>query len=205
MKLTKAQFTEKLSLGNLAITLIGMSNIGKSTWSRRLSKINFHHIEFDKILAEKLQMPDLAKWLGQPYDRQFPKNQQTLLDLESSTLNEILNQKFNQNTIIDTPGSIIYCEKSQSLKEKSLVIYIEATPEMKEAMFEVFLKHPKPIIWGDKFENHEDNYQALKNSYPKLLAHRSKLYEELADITIPYLDIETRDTTDFLNKIHETL
>lgn len=202
MKLSKQQFREKLSNNQLALTMIGMSNIGKSYWSSQLSKKGFNHYNIDDLLEKQLKqelgengpnsLAEVAKWLGFPYEERFPENQKKLLNLENETTGEILLKlKPDENSIIDTPGSIIYGDHCHKLKEKTFIIYLQATPEMQKAMFENFLKFPKPILWQNIFkkETNEKDEDALARLYPKLLQTRSALYEKYADITIPYAKI----------------
>lgn len=121
---------------------------------QKLQHLGFKHICCDDLIEEKLSpeltklgykgIADMAKWLGQPYDKQFTKNEKRYLELEKETMEEILNSKKTQNTVIDTTGSIIHTgeEIISDLKRKSLVIYIEATPEMKNAMLQNTSKIP---------------------------------------------------------------
>ncbi len=203
MKLTKAQFSEKLQNQQLILSIIGMSNIGKTHWSKKLKSLDFEHKCCDDLIENILEpelktlgykgLADLAKWLGHPFETQFPINQAAYLNHENTVMETILKNlksKTSKNLTIDTTGSVIYagdyiCKK---LKEKSLIIYIEATPQMQEAMFERFLQNPKPIVWAHSFnkEANESNLTALKRCYPELLKYRTSQYRKHADITIPY-------------------
>ena len=224
MKISRQKFDDLRNEGRLALTLVGMSNIGKTAWSRKLAKNNdFKHICCDDLIEAKIKpklnrlgysgIHDMAKWLGQPYDERFLVNQQRYLDLETLVMNEILNDVdvFGQNAVIDTTGSVIYTgdEICSNLKNGSLVVYIEATPDMKEAMFKHFMANPKPIVWGDSFVRNvgETNMDALAGSYPKLLDYRSQLYEKYADIVIPYFDLDVyrKSVDDFFDTIKSYL
>lgn len=203
MKLTKEQFEKKLIDGNFVLTLIGMSNIGKTAWSKRLKKINFKHICCDDLIEEKLEpelikhgykgIAEVAKWLGFPHQENFAKNEQSYLDFEIQTMREIsekISKNPQNNTVIDTTGSVIYTgtETHQNLKEISLIVYIKAPEKMLKAMTENYFKRPKPVLWMDNFKanNNRSDEENLKISYPKLLDSRDKLYREIADFTIPY-------------------
>ncbi len=222
MKPTKQQFAKDIDNNNFKMTIIGMSNIGKTFWSKRLSEQGFKHIDCDKILEEKLEpelkkfgfegLSEIAKWLGQPYEKQFRKNEEIISELEKEIIRNILDglENHNQNVIIDTPGSIIYTgeETCSELKDKTTIIYIEATPEMKEAMFQNFLKNPKPIIWQNSYKKseNESEYDSLARYYPELLAYRTSKYEKYADIIIPYHTLkEDMTTEEFLEKISQEL
>lgn len=98
------------------------------------------------------------------------------------------------NIVIDTTGSVVHTGKDlcEMLKQYSMVIYIEASKNMKEKMFEQYLKEPKPVVFGDVYSQQEGeaNVQALSRCYRKLLDLRSALYAECADVIIPREAIE---------------
>jgi len=218
-QMTKYDFLDKLKSHNLTISLIGMSNIGKSYWSERLEEFGFKRICCDDIIEKKLEpelkekgykgIHDMAKWLGQPYDTQFQENEKKYLDFEEETMHEILSKSINENTIIDTTGSVIHTSEkiSSELKRKSLVICIEASPDMKEEILEAYLQHPKPVVWAGNYKKNIklDNSESLKESYKKLLEKRSKLYSELADIILPAKDVQKINQSQFLQLIQEKL
>lgn len=227
-KTSKFSFLEKLKKNKLTISLIGMSNIGKTFWSKKLTNLGFKHINCDDIIEAKLKkilahreskglkkkgIQEMAKWLGQPYDDRFKKNQEIYLELEKETMEEILKQIEDpkENIVLDTTGSIIYTgdQLLSKLKNHSLVVYIESTAEMKQKMYENFTKHPKPIIWGDSYkkEKTESNENALKNSYMELLDFRAQNYQKCADVSIPYSKIKGAKESEnqFLNLIQEKL
>lgn len=223
MKITKKQFIEKFKNGQLVITLMGMSNIGKTHWSKKLKKLNFEHKCCDDLIENILEselkamgykgLADLAKWLGHPFESQFPNNQANYLKHENSVMEEILKNlsgKTNNNITIDTTGSVIYtgdyvCKR---LKEKSLIVYIEATPQMQEEMFQRFLSNPKPIVWVHSFnrKENETDLEALKRCYPELLNYRTGQYRKYADVTIPYTKTNhDHSAEDFLGLIKNYL
>ena len=223
MKISKSQFEEELEKNTLTLSIIGMSNIGKTLWSKHLSKIGFNHICCDDLIEDKLEpelkalgykgLQDIAKWLGHPYEERFTENQKLYLALEIETMKEILNQikQKSNNTVIDTTGSVIYTGENicSAIKAKSLVIYIESSKKMKDKMFNNFLKHPKPIVWGDSYQrkNDETNKVALARCYPDLLAYRSRLYEKYADLKIPAHKVDSSkiDTDEFLQIVKNHL
>ncbi len=197
------KFDQKLQAGELVLTLVGMSNVGKSYWSKRLAQeSNFNHICCDDLIESELSdvlaelgykgIEDMSKWLGQPYDKRFAKNQQRYLDLEVATLQKIisdLEQGYHtQNTVIDTTGSVVHTspEILEKLTALTTVIYLEATPDMQDEMFKLYVTEPKPVVWGDiyKPEISETQQQALARCYPKLLAYRSGLYAGMSQVTI---------------------
>ena len=193
-----------------------MSNIGKTFWSKKLTKLGFKHINCDDIIEEKLGpklkergykgIEDVAKWLGQPNEKQFKENEAQYLKLEKDTMKEIFKNINNekQNIVIDTTGSIVHTGNTilEDLKKHSLVVYLETPEEMKKEMYENFVSHPKPLIWEDNYTNDD-----IANSYINLLEKRSSLYKEHADLTIPFNQIAEYNLSEkeFLNLIQENL
>lgn len=222
-KLTKQEFSEKLKNNRLALTFIGMSNIGKSYWSRKLAEIGFKHIDCDGRIENKLKQraqtiknhgtAGLAEWMGFPHEKRFLKTQAQYLNAEKEVMTEIiddLNQEIPGNIAIDTSGSFIYAGHPicEGIRKKSLIVYIKPPEEMKKKLFENFIKNPKPVIWGDMYEKkeHESKMGALDRCYPKLLDYRSKLYEKYADISISYESIYGKtDAEEFLELIKNQL
>ncbi len=193
-----------------------MSNMGKTHWSKQFADINFKHISCDDQIEAKLGpelkalgyagITDVSRWMGQPYEERFSANQQKYLEFEKEVMREIFEELKNENTsnvVIDTTGSIVHtgsdiCAK---LQEYALMIYIEATDEMKEEMFQRYIKEPKPVVFGDVFapKAGEEDQQTLKRCYPRLLDLRSALYAKYADIVIP------RETLDKDMNIHQLM
>lgn len=223
MKLSKQEFENKLKNQELIITLMGMSNIGKTHWSKKLRKLNFRHKCCDDLIEKTLEpelkalgykgLADMAKWLGHPFENQFPNNQENYLKHEYEVMENIfknLANKTSQNITIDTTGSVIYTGEQicNRLKEKSLIVYIEATPQMREEMFKRFLSNPKPIIWANSFnkKENETDLEALERCYPELLNYRSSQYYKHADVIIPYKKINySHSAKNFLELIKNHL
>lgn len=222
MKPSKKQFTQDIAANKVKMTIIGMSNIGKTFWSKRLSERGFKHINCDQILEKKLEpelkkfgykgLSEIAKWLGQPYEKQFKENEKIISELEKEITINILDdlENHDENIIIDTPGSIIYTgdEICSKLKDKTVIVYIESTPEMRAEMFENFLKNPKPIIWQNSYNKdaEENEYDSLARCYPELLAYRISKYEKYADLLIPYHTLrENMSAEEFLERLTQEL
>lgn len=202
--MTSDEFDQRLKDGHLTLTLVGMSNVGKSYWSGQLARQSgFHHYCCDDLIEAELSdvlqelgykgIADMSKWLGQPYDERFAANQQTYLDLESATLRAVISEleqgRTQGNTVIDTTGSVVHTDpKIQAkLNELTTVIYLEATDDMREEMFKLYIAEPKPVVWGDiyKPETGESPQEALARCYPDLLSYRSKRYAAMSSVTIP--------------------
>lgn len=213
--LTPTDFDERLRAGELAMTVIGMSNLGKSYWSVRLAEENgFRHLNCDDMIEAELEgvllelgysggIEDVSRWMGQPYDLQFAENQQIYLDLETKKVQDIADQleqgSLAGNTIVDTTGSVVHTssELCRRLVSLTTVVYLEATPAMCNDMFESYKAKPKPVVWGDIYQplRAEPPMEALGRCYKELLAFRTGLYRDMADITIP------RETATALSKM----
>lgn len=223
--ITPVEFKARLDQGKLALTLVGMSNVGKTYWSKQLAQSQgFTHLCCDDLIEAELSdvlqelgysgIADMAKWLGQPYDPQFPTNQQKYLDLEIQTVQDIINQleagSLEGNTVIDTTGSVVHtspeiCEK---LDELTTVIYLEATPAMQEEMFKLYIAEPKPVVWGEIYSPKaaEKPEEALARCYPKLLAYRSQLYAKMSHVTIHReTSLGMKNVDEFLSYVKKSL
>ncbi|MBI4231746.1 hypothetical protein HY605_00820 [Candidatus Peregrinibacteria bacterium] len=184
-----------------------------------MENLGFKHICCDDIIEEALSpvlkkegykgIKDMAKWLGQPYDKRFKEHEKNYLKIEDKTLQSLFNNRKKANIVIDTTGSVIHTSKKalSNLKKNSLIVYIEASPKMQEEMFESYIKNPKPVVWGNNFKKNagETNQEALKKSYKKLLKNRSRQYESLSDIIIPYDQIDKISENQFLELIKSKL
>lgn len=207
MKLSRKKFERLLEENRLILSLIGMSNIGKTYWSKKLHNVGFKQINCDDLIEAKLAsilkklgysgVEDVSRWMGQPYDDRFVVNQNKYLSFEREVMDKIFEQVKNgnlNNTVIDTTGSVTQTGKSlcEKLKQYSMVINIEASENMKEKMFKQYLEEPKPVVFGDVYSQGEGetNIQALSRCYRKLLDLRSTLYAECADVIIPREAIE---------------
>lgn len=203
MLLSKNQFNQKLEEKKLILSIIGMSNTGKTLWANKLKEIGFTNFCCDDLIEEKLEpelekngykgIEDIVKWLGYPYQELFAKNEETYLNFEIETMQRIadrLNKPNKTNTIIDTTGSVIYSGSKiqKNLAALSFIIYIKIPEKMIHQMVENYFKRPKPVLWMNNFNKNEkeNNEESLKRCYPELLASRDKLYTSYADKIIPY-------------------
>lgn len=223
MNLSKQQFRQLLKDKKLVISLIGMSNMGKTYYSKKFNAIGFNHLCCDELIQEKLtpylapkncsNIVDVSQWMGQPYDEKFFNNQQKYLSFEKEALENILaeikNKKTN-NTVIDTTGSVVHTGRDLclKLKQNSLIIYIKASESMKEEMFKKYIKEPKPVVFENIFvkKKNETNIDALERCYKKLLNLRESYYSEYADIVLPSENIKhSMDAYQFISLIEKSL
>lgn len=191
----------------MILALIGMSNSGKTYWSKKLEKIGFKRFGCDDIIEKKLEkelinlgysgINDVAKWMGQPYDKQYPQTSTKYLDFEKESLNEILkifnHKSISGNIVIDTTGSVIYTGNKILAKLRMLtkVIYLDTPKYVQDEMYQSYLKNLKPVIWGDAFcrQNGESDIETLKRCYPYFLEYRTRKYQEIAHYKFDYVQI----------------
>lgn len=193
------------------ISLIGMSNVGKTYWAKKLEKKEFLRYSCDEYIANKLGHSGIeyvSEWLGQPYDSQYKGASKKYLEFEKESLREILmnlNKLNGQNMVIDTTGSVIYTGDKimQSLNKLTKVIYLDIPDVIKHQMYSSYLENPKPVIWGDNFKkiNSESNKEALARCYQILLDYRIKEYKKYAHVSLNYFLLRQKDFTsdNFLN------
>lgn len=205
----------------MRFSLIGMSGSGKSYWSKKLGEKGFKRFGCDDLIEEQLGdelkvlgylgTQDVAKWMGQPFDPQYLYTSKKYLEYEQKVVNQILavleQSKLEENIIIDTTGSVIYLADDilNKLTALTKVIYLNTPESVQQKMYNLYLKDPKPVIWGESFVKtcKESNMEALGRCYSKLLATRTKKYQQLADITMDYDLLHSADFTEenFLNLI----
>jgi hypothetical protein len=189
------------------ITLIGMSNLGKTHWANRLAaECGFRRIDCDALVEAALAphlkskgfsgVQDVAKWMGQPFDQQYSVTSQEFVRCEREVMRDVIgllreaHGKDGPPLAIDTCGSVIYAgdDIKQSLRELTQVVYLEASEQHRVQLFERYMAEPKPVIWGSAFnrDDGEDSRQALARCYPALLSSRARFYEDWAHVSVPF-------------------
>lgn len=207
--LTKNEINTRLSENRLAIALIGMSGMGKTYWAQKLAREDgFLHYNCDDEIAARIaevlpsvDVGGLAAWMGQPYSDGYRERELKYLELEEDItrdglacchagLDSASRNKNKKNVVIDTTGSVIYLSivTLNALKQHALIVYLQANQAMKDALFENYLRDPKPVVWRGCFnkQGDETDHAALARCYPELLEYRSKRYQALADVTLSY-------------------
>lgn len=188
------------------ITLVGMSNIGKSHWANRLAEdAGFRRLDCDGLIEKRLGpelselgyqgIHDVARWMGQPYEARYPAASQRYVEVERSVMQDViatLRKADPRETpyVIDTTGSVIYSGEdiAHELKALTQVVYFAASPQHISQLFADYLAKPKPVIWGDCYScaRGETEEDALERCYPQLLSSRARLYERMADVIVPH-------------------
>ncbi len=221
MELSLRKFKELLNSHRLSISLVGMSNVGKSYMARALAadpSLGFTSACIDDLIEKQLEpfleskgfkgIDGVAAWMGQPYDPQYPETQRLYLSFEEDSTNGVT-RPTGRNLVVDTTGSVIYTPPPvlDRLKSETLIVYLEATAEVREGLFQKYISCPKPVIWGDSFsrKNGETDLDALKRCYPQLLEFRANRYNALADVTIPHQVLWKASGSQFLEEVKSRL
>jgi shikimate kinase len=193
----------------MKISLIGMSNVGKTYWSNKLKEVGFKVFSCDDMIEERLGIElkklgysgisDISKWMGQPFDERYLRNSKRYLEIEKEVMNRITDElirKENDKIVVDTTGSVIYTGEDilKKLKKHTRIIYLEAPEKVKAEMLCRYIEYPKPVCWGKSYNKmkNEDDIEALKRCYPLLLEFRSVEYEKYADITLDYFKLREK-------------
>lgn len=221
MKLSVAEFDKLLNSNKLRLAVVGMSNVGKTRRAKSLvadKALGFAWVCCDDLVEAKLKpflegkgfsgVDGVAAWMGQPYEARYPETQRLFLKFEEEAMNEV-DYSVHKSLLIDTTGSVIYLSASalQRLKEKTLIIYLEATEGIRKLLFERYISNPKPVVWGGSFSrnNVETEMEALKRCYPQLLEYRAARYKQLADIVIPHNVLRDTSGRQFLGEVRKRL
>lgn len=182
------------------ISLVGMSNIGKSKLSKRLTaEHGYRRIDIDGLIEARMdkQLADfgtglaaMAQWLGTPFDAHYAKRSQQYLALEEEILDEALDNLDERPTIIDTTGSVVHLSAAviEKLQKVTCAVYLEAGMTHIDKLLAKYIEKPKPVIWWNPFiKGAGDTVEAvLQHNYRTMLTKRAERYAALAEITIPH-------------------
>lgn len=191
MILTSKEFVSRYKNNSLKIAFIGMSNIGKSYTAKRLqSAYTFDVIEIDDLIIKELgktSMAEFAAWQGQPYEPGYAKRETRSVELETNAVAKALSMT-QKNTLIDTPGSVIYTNPKVlgKLKRECLIVYIRAQVTDIDRLKNDYFENPKPLIWRGHYKPKTslNDFENVMNCFPNLLQSRSEAYADLADVTL---------------------
>lgn len=198
-RLTADEFDSRAAESSLAICFVGMSNCGKSHWSRQLKEHRgFHVVSVDEEIERAIEpeltalgfagIDGLAEWMGFPSDERFSVNQDRYLGYEES-ITAATNPVKGLNSVLDTTGSVVYLSQDtlDRLQREYLVVHLEASDDMLELMTAKYFETPKPVVWGDAYRplGGETPNESLRRCYPDLLRERRKKYAAISHVTIP--------------------
>lgn len=197
--LRASEFDARIFESSLAICFVGMSNCGKSHWSRQLKQqLQFHVVSVDDEIERAIEpeltalgyagIDGMAEWMGFPSDERFEVNQARYLGYEESITAATSPQKA-VNSVLDTTGSVVYLSQGtiDRLQKEYLVVHLEASDDMLEFMTTSYFETPKPVVWGDAYKpvDEETPNESLRRCYPDLLRERRKRYAAMSHVTIP--------------------
>ena len=195
--LANASARDLYKAGRLVMSLTGMSNMGKSTWSRALELLGFRVISCDDLIESLLAihlgsryrgLRGIAEWMGQPHEARSRSRQEIYLRVEAIVLQEInhyLAAAEPENLVIDTTGSLVHTGDAicRELQRRSLMVYLAAGNHRQSAMISSYLACPKPVYFGDFYDPHCPT-DTLEQCYPALLDWRQRQYARWADVTL---------------------
>lgn len=172
----------------MIITLLGMSGVGKTYWSKQLEDLGWQRICCDDLIGKQLGIAgigNVADWMGQPYTEGYNERQQRYLDIERSVMESILSEIKStpeKKLVIDTTGGVIYTgdDICQRLQISTTTVYIKLDQSHYAAMLQRYLADPKPVVWGQHY------HEPISVSYPELLEYRAAQYARYATVTLPY-------------------
>ena len=182
----------------IKLSFIGMSGAGKSHWAQKLAAAGFRVISIDDRIERKLA-PELAAggyrgiggvaaWMGWPDQPTYRERERKYMACEIESMGEALDEieaAGDEGILLDTTGSVVYAgdQTCRRLQNLTTVVYLAAPPAEEEILIARYLSDPKPVLWGDQFVQRpgESAQEAIARCYPKLIAHRKKLYERYAN------------------------
>ena len=188
----------------MQLTLIGMSGVGKSHWSKKMEALGYRRYCCDELIAERLGTElgkkgkatvNLAKWMGQPYSKGYQETEALYLKLESAVIAQICDElehgiQKDKPVVVDTTGSLVYLEKAllKRLRKLTRTVHLNLPVDKHEENFETYLKDPKPVIWNGKYlpSKGEITQKALRRCYRELLYFRNKHYALMSDFQLDY-------------------
>lgn len=193
----------------MKLSIVGMSGLGKSHWSKKLEEVGFKRFCCDELITRKLDgtlrrpdgtQMDLGEWMGFPFTPGYRARERTYLQKEGEVLKEIFDHirrrsTEDENVVVDTTGSVIYTgfELIRTLRRLTRVVHLRTTPSATQEMLAAYLAAPRPVIWGEIFTQRdgETDEDSLGRCYPSLLSYREALYRRWADNGIDY-DVHIR-------------
>jgi ABC-type dipeptide/oligopeptide/nickel transport system ATPase component len=192
------------------ITLVGMSNSGKSTEAKKLADTGFRRLSVDSGIKEEMgfdNMEEFANWLGRPCDVDYPVRARRLLVEEALFCNQnlhqsLLNLRSKISSVIDTPGSFCYMPDHliDRLIRNTTIIYLVPNLANLDGILTTFKSTPKPLIWkADSFGTDENILSCTQEEYEddsflrakllELIEFRHQIYQNMAHITVSAEDL----------------
>ena len=197
----------------MQFTLIGMSGVGKSHWSKKVEAQGFRRYSCDELIAERFgaelgkkgkATQNLAKWMGQPYSKDYEDAEARYLELENDVVTRICDElefgsQKHKPVVVDTTGSLVYLKETllKRLRKLTRTVLLSIPVNKNEELFEAYLQDPKPVIWNGKYLpfEWENRQKALARCYRELLSFRKERYELMSDYNMDYSFHHNSETT----------
>ena len=209
----------------MQLTLIGMSGVGKSHWSKKMESLGYVRYCCDELIAERLgtvlgekgkATANLAKWMGEPYSDGYQETEALYLELESAVISQICDEleygiQKDKLVVVDTTGSLVYLEKEliERLRKLTQTVFLNIPDDKHEELFESYLKDPKPVIWNGQYIPYKGEIPkiALRRCYSELLSFRNRNYALISDSQLDYSFHQNAGTTlkDFIELVGSSL
>jgi shikimate kinase len=208
----------------LRLALIGMSGVGKTFWTKRLTQAGHRSICCDDRIEQRLRprlesggyvgIHGVASWMGWPDRPTYAEREAEYLAEEIATLDEVLTELERDPStelVLDTTGSVIYTGNNllRRLRRQMRIVYLLASAEEQQLLMERYLRDPKPVLWRGAFQakRGEAPGETVARCYPTLIAARRQSYEALAHSTVAVAELRdaAADPAAFLSKVHARL
>jgi shikimate kinase len=212
------------TLSPLRLALVGMSGVGKTFWSRRLTEGGHRSICCDDRIEQKLRsrlesggytgIHGVASWMGWPDRPTYAQREAEYLAEEIAALDEVLTElerNPSSELILDTTGSVIYTGNNllRRLRRQMTIVYLVASAEEQQLLIERYLHDPKPVLWRGAFQPKpgETPRETVARCYPTLIAARRQSYQALAHCSIEVAELRdtSSDSSAFLAKVSARL
>lgn len=211
--LTKTEFDAHVANKTLRLSFVGMSNCGKSYRSKVLEReCGFLWYQVDDDIAKTLGMKDVDEvgaWMGFPTRPGYLDREQKYIALENTFTSQAAMSSHGKNLVFDTTGSVIHLDPAvlATLHEHTLVVHLDVGEESLDALITKFFEKPKPVAWSGYFTQvpGETEEEAIRRSYPALLAERLKRYRALAHVEIPAHEMRGKSGSETLALIRNKL
>ncbi len=202
----------------MQLCFVGMSGVGKSFWSRRLSaEQGFVVHDCDAAIGTRLgsivtpepgQEPvtALGRWMGMPWTAGYAEREARYLALEDAVTRDAL-AAMGDRHVLDATGSVIYLDGDllAQIRSRCRVVYLRTPDERRAAMLRRYLDEPKPVVWAGAFRTApgQPPLEALPAAYGELLALRDRRYAALAHVTLDGGELERAapSTAELLRRI----
>jgi hypothetical protein len=183
---------------------MGMAGVGKSYWAARFAEAGFTCFHCDDIIASHLRaelgealvtVHDLGDWMGFPHQPDFAAKEAKYLALEEQTLRDIVrilaeNDDPDRRFVVDMTGSAVYVDEDllRELRRHMTIVYFGVSEDAYTHLLEEYIARPRPVLWQGIYHSNGDESPetALTRCYPRLIAHRTRLYETWCDVKLDY-------------------